>query len=43
MSVLHFTEASQVIQWVNAGDAEDTDSIPGSGRSSRAGHNNPLQ
>ena len=27
----------------NAGDIRDTDSIPGSGRSSGGGHGNPLQ
>ena len=27
----------------NAGDARDTDSIPGSGRSSGGGHGHPLQ
>ena len=27
----------------SAGDAEDTDSIPGSGRSSGGGNGNPLQ
>ena len=28
---------------VNAGDIRDAGSIPGSGRSSRGGHSNPLQ
>lgn len=43
MSVLYFTEASQVVQWKNAGDAQDTGSIPGAGRSPRTGHDNPFQ
>lgn len=43
MSVLYFTEASQVVQWINAGDAQDTGSIPGAGRSPRTGHDNPFQ
>ena len=41
--MLHFTEASQAVQWVNAGDAEDMGSVPGSGRSPRTGHDNVLQ
>ena len=40
--------ASQVAQWwrntpANAGDARDTGSIPGSGRSPSVGNGNPLQ
>ena len=44
------TWASLVAQWLkkkkstcNAGDVGDAGSIPGSGRSSRGGHSNPLQ
>ena len=41
-------QASRVAQWLknlptNAGDASDTSSIPGSGRSSGEGNGNPHQ
>ena len=44
----HQCPASQVVLVVknlpaNAGDARDTGSIPGSGRSPRVGNGNPLQ
>ena len=43
-----YTWASQVVlvvknPLVNAGDLRDTGSTPGSGRSPREGHGNPLQ
>ena len=46
--VLCMVWASQMVLVVksppaNAGDARDTDSIPGSGRSPGGGHGNPLQ
>ena len=44
---IFITRASQVVKVVknppaNAGDARDTGSIPGSGRSAGGGHSNPL-
>jgi len=46
--VITLVRASQVALVVknllaNAGDLRDTGSIPGSGRSPRGGHDNPLQ
>ena len=46
--MITLVRASQVALMVknllaNAGDLRDTGSIPGSGRSPRGGHDNPLQ